>query len=38
MTFSAVFQKSLSTNICTFKTNYTDIHNKNDYLKVKNKL
>ena len=38
MTFSAVFQKSLSTNIIIFKTNYTDIHNKRDYLKVKKKI
>ena len=38
MTYSAVFQKSLSTNIIVFKKNYTDIHNKNDYLKVLKKL
>ncbi len=38
MTYSAVFQKSLSTNISIFKTNYTDIHNKQDYLKVIKKL
>ena len=34
MTYSAVFQKSLSTNIIVFKKNYTDIHTKKDYLKV----
>ena len=34
MTYSAVFQKSLSTNVCIFKTNYTDIHTKKDYKKV----
>ena len=34
MTYSAVFQKSLSTNIIVFKKNFTDIHSKKDYLKV----
>lgn len=38
MTYSAVFQKSLSTNISIFKTNYIDIHNKKDYLKVIKKI
>lgn len=38
MTYSAVFQKSLSTNIIVFKKNYTDIHNKKDYLKVLKKF
>lgn len=38
MTYSAVFQKSLSTNISIYKTNYIDIHNKKDYLKVIKKI
>ena len=38
MTYSAVFQKSLSTNICIFKTNYTDIHTKKEYIKVLKKI
>ena len=38
MTYSAVFQKSLSTNVCIFKTNYTDIHTKKDYKKVLKKI
>ena len=34
MTYKAVFQKSLSTNVIIFFTNYTDIHTKQDYKKV----
>ena len=34
MTFEAVFQKSLSTNVIIFFTKYTDIHTKKDYKKV----
>ena len=34
MTNKAVFQKSLSTNLIIFKTNYIDIHNKEEYKKV----
>tara|TARA_A100001015_G_scaffold320912_1_gene449104 strand:- start:597 stop:1184 length:588 start_codon:yes stop_codon:yes gene_type:complete len=34
MTFKAVFQKTLSTNIIVFFTNYLDIHTKQDYKKV----
>ena len=38
MTFSAVFQKSLSTNVIIFRTNYKDIHNKKDYRQVVQKI
>ena len=38
LTYNAVFQKTLSTKIGIFFTNYLDIHSKTDYLKVKNKL
>tara|TARA_B100000963_G_scaffold341155_1_gene340553 strand:+ start:1330 stop:1917 length:588 start_codon:yes stop_codon:yes gene_type:complete len=38
MTYSAVFQRSLSTNICIYKKNYTDIHSMNDYKKVLKKI
>ena len=34
MTYKAVFQKSLSTNVIIFFTDYTDIHTKQDYKKV----
>ena len=33
MTYKAVFQRSLSTNIIIFFTNYKDIHTKQEYLK-----
>ena len=35
LTYNAVFQKTLSTKIGIFFTNYLDIHSKTDYLKVK---
>ena len=35
MTFKTVFQKTLSTKVGIFKTNYVDIHNKKEYLVVK---
>jgi len=35
MTYKTVFQKTLSTKVGIFKTNYIDIHNKHEYLKVK---
>jgi len=38
MNYSAVFQKSLSTNIIVYKKDYRDIHNNNDYLKVLKKI
>ncbi len=38
MTFKAVFQKSLSTNIIVFFTNYIDIHTRANYKKVLKKL
>ena len=34
MTYDAVFQKSLSTNVIIFFTNYIDIHTERDYKKV----
>ena len=36
MTYRTVFQKTLSTKVGIFKTNYIDIHNMKEYLKVKN--
>ncbi len=36
MTYKTVFQKTLSTKVGVFKTNYIDIHNKKQYLLVKN--
>ena len=38
LTFKAVFQKTLSTKVGIFFTNYIDVHNKKDYLKVLKKL
>ena len=38
LTYEAVFQKTLSTKIGIYFTNYLDIHSKSDYLKVKKKL
>ena len=38
LTYNAVFQKTLSTKIGIFFTNYLDIHSKTDYLKFKKKL
>ena len=35
MTYKTVFQKTLSTKIGVYFCDYTDIHNKSDYLKVK---
>ncbi len=35
MTYKTVFQKTLSTKVGVFKTNYIDIHNKREYLRVK---
>lgn len=35
MTYKTVFQKTLSTKVGVYKTNYIDIHNKKEYLKVK---
>ena len=35
MTYKTVFQKTLSTKVGVFKTNYIDIHNKREYLQVK---
>ena len=35
MTFKTVFQKTLSTKVGIFKTDYIDIHNKKEYLAVK---
>ncbi len=35
MTYKTVFQKTLSTKVGIFKTNYIDVHYKKDYLKVK---
>ncbi len=35
MTYKTVFQKTLSTKVGVFKTNYIDIHNKKEYLAVK---
>lgn len=38
LTHKAVFQKTLSTKLGVFFTNYLDIHSKLDYLKVKKKI
>ncbi len=38
LTNKAVFQKTLSTKLGIFFTNYLDIHSKFDYLKVKKKI
>ena len=38
MTFKAVFQKTLSTNIIVFFTNYLDIHTRQDYKKAIKKI
>ena len=38
MTLSAVFQKSLSTNVIIFRTNYQDIHTERDYRQVLKKI
>ena len=38
LTNKAVYQKTLSTKIGIFFTNYLDIHSKKEYLKVKKKL
>ena len=38
LTNKAVFQKTLSTKVGVFFTNYLDIHSKTDYLKVKKKI
>ena len=38
LTYNAVFQKTLSTKIGIFFTNYLDIHSKKNNLKVKKKL
>ena len=38
LTNKAVFQKTLSTKLGVFFTNYLDIHSKFDYLKVKKKI
>ncbi len=38
MTYKAVFQKSLSTNIIVFYTDYIDIHTRKDYEKVLKKI
>jgi len=38
MTWKAVFQKSLSTNISIFFTDYVDVHNKADYLLTLKKI
>ena len=38
LTNKAVFQKTLSTKLGVFFTNYLDIHSKLDYLKVKKKI
>tara|TARA_B100000795_G_C22772604_1_gene428545 strand:+ start:54 stop:641 length:588 start_codon:yes stop_codon:yes gene_type:complete len=38
MTYKTVFQKTLSTKVGVFKTNYIDIHNRNEYLIVKKML
>ncbi len=35
MTYKTVFQKTLSTKVGIFKTNYIDIHNMKEYLRVK---
>ena len=34
MTYEAVFQRTLSTNIIVFYTKYLDIHTNKDYKKV----
>ena len=34
MTYEAVFQKSLSTNVIIFFTKYLDVHNRKDYKRV----
>ena len=38
MTYQTVFQKTLSTKVGVFKTDYIDIHNHKEYLTVKRKL
>ena len=38
MTYDTVFQKTLSTKVGIFKTDYIDIHNKKEYLIVKKQL
>ena len=38
LTYKAVFQKTLSTKVGIFFTNYIDVHNKKDYIKVLKKL
>ena len=38
LSHDAVFQKTLSTKVGIFFTNYIDVHNKKDYLKVLKKL
>ena len=38
MTYQTVFQKTLSTKVGIFMTDYIDIHNHKEYLKVKRKL
>jgi CMP-N-acetylneuraminic acid synthetase len=38
MTYETVFQKTLSTKVGVYKTNYIDIHNKKEYLTVKKYL
>ena len=38
MTYQTVFQKTLSTKVGVFKTNYIDIHNRREYLMVKRKI
>ena len=35
MTYQTVFQKTLSTKVGVFKTDYIDIHNHKEYLTVK---
>ena len=35
MKYNYAFQKTLSTGICVYKTNYIDVHYKQDLLKVK---
>lgn len=38
MTLKTVFQKTLSTKVGVYKTNYTDIHYSKDYEQVKRKI
>tara|TARA_Y100000590_G_C15724435_1_gene1014670 strand:+ start:1031 stop:1621 length:591 start_codon:yes stop_codon:yes gene_type:complete len=38
LTYKAVFQKSLSTKVGVFFTNYSDIHTKEQFIKSKKKL